>query len=255
LSHVAIAQWNAGFSAILPASHSPMIDVTIQNFEAEVIAASMPPPCWSTSGRPGAAPARRWGRSWKSWRPSTRAASSWSRSTPTRSSSWPPPSGSAASRPASCCKGGPAGGRLHGRAARGPIARVPRQARARRGRAGRRGRGEEAEATAGVRRHRGRAGEAGRCAGANPGNDDIARRLRAPADRHRRLRGSRRHAGRTPAREPRSAALRRPAPLARRHGVRRQKRRARRLGHRAVRRAASPRTSATSTPASPRPRC
>lgn len=44
-----------------------MIDVTIANFETEVIEASMTTPAatWSISGRPGVGPASRWGPSWK----------------------------------------------------------------------------------------------------------------------------------------------------------------------------------------------
>ena len=82
-----------------------MIDVTLQNFETEVIAASM------TTARAGGllgalvrALQGRSARSWKSWRSPTRGASSWSRSTPTTSSSWPAPLASRASPPACCCR-------------------------------------------------------------------------------------------------------------------------------------------------------
>ena len=86
-----------------------MQDITRKNFEAELVNASIDATRAARHlGRRGAARASRSGRCWKSSRPTTPAASSWSSSTPTPSprsrSSSRRCSACAASRSACCCR-------------------------------------------------------------------------------------------------------------------------------------------------------
>ncbi len=56
-----------------------MSDVTLQNFESEVIEASRQAPVLVDFWAHGAVPAARWARCWKIWRRKRMASGSWSR--------------------------------------------------------------------------------------------------------------------------------------------------------------------------------
>ena len=133
-----------------------MADITLSNFELEVIGPRAGSRCCWTSGRPGAAPARRSGRCWRSWRRPTPAASCWPSSTPTSSPRSPGSShacSACAASPCACCsRTASRWTASSARCRRASCARLPRQACAERGRRRRPGRRQSAPRDA-RRRH------------------------------------------------------------------------------------------------------